>query len=568
MSSNPFEEIRARLSVVDVVGGYITIKGSGSSYKACCPFHNEKSPSLMISESKGVWHCFGCGLGGDIFKFVMLYENVEKKDALRILAKKAGVELEPLKPKTIEEKVIEKEKTSRFEQGLKYLDWSTKIYHQILLKIIQQRDNPITQYCLERGYDIETIKKFQLGYAPKGDFVVSQATQHRMSLELLLEISLLKKTEQGQFKDKFTDRLMVPIFDRQGKSVGFTGRILPYDTNPNRPKYLNSSQSEWFNKSDLWYGWNLNASSIRQNKKSIIVEGNMDVIKATQSGFDYTLASQGTSFTANQLKSLKQITKVVHLAFDNDVAGRTSSRKFFVEATAIGLNVQKMIIPENYKDLDEAFNGGYKDFRIIPFLDYWLELHKLDLVSTDATLQKNAIVDVLDLFAVLDPVSREQYFNKLSAITKISQRTLQMQMSSVRLAQPPTPIDSTESNLSTTQISKERLVQITFQKLSVTLDNYPLLCNLFLLLRVLIVDFREFVDFDSWQTLNREELDLVKENLNSDSSAANLILIIQQYLNSNVGQFLMDENLKRIYSEVNNIRNQIANSKLEVKENL
>jgi DNA primase len=554
MSSNPFEEIRARLSVVDVVGSYIAIKGSGSSYKACCPFHNEKSPSLMISESKGVWHCFGCGLGGDIFKFVMLFENVEKKDALRILAKKSGVELEPLKPKTVEEKVIEKEKISRFEQGLKYIEWSTKLYHQILLKILQQRDNPITQYCLERGYDIEIIKKFQLGYAPKGDFILSQAKLHGMSSELLFSCSLLKKTEQGEYKDKFTDRLMVPIFDRQGRSVGFTGRILPYDTNPNRPKYLNSSQSEWFNKSDLWFGWNLNANIIRQKKKALIVEGNMDVIKATQFGFDYTLASQGTSFTSNQLKILKQVTKVIHLAFDNDAAGRTSSRKLFLEATAIGLDIQKAIIPENYKDLDEALNAGYKDFKIVPFLDYWIEFYKLDLVSTDILVQKNSIVDTLELFSVLDPVSREQYLNKLSAITKISQRTLQMQLSGIKVLEPSVSALDATAEIRINPMSKERLIQIAFQKLSVISDNYNLLANLFLLLKVLLVDLRDFVDFESWQTINKDELELVKENINSDNSSESLLQIIQQYLNNNIGQFLMDENLKKVYSEVSGVK--------------
>lgn len=555
MSSNPFEEIRARLSVVDVVGGYIAIKGSGSSYKACCPFHNEKSPSLMISESKGVWHCFGCGLGGDIFKFVMLYENVEKKDALRILAKKSGVELEPLKPKSVEEKIVEKEKINKFEQGLKYLEWSTKLYHQILLKILQQRDNPITQYCLERGYDIEIIKKFQLGYAPKGDFILSQAKLHNMSSDLLFSCSLLKKTEQGEYKDKFTDRLMVPIFDRQGRSVGFTGRILPYDTNPNRPKYLNSSQSEWFNKSDLWFGWNLNANNIRQKKKALIVEGNMDVIKATQFDFDYTLASQGTSFTANQLKILKQLTKVVHLAFDNDTAGRTSSRKFFLEATAIGLDVQKAIIPENYKDLDEALNAGYKDFKIVTFLDYWVEFYKLDLVSSDILIQKNAIVDTLELFSVLDPVSREQYLNKLSAITKISQRTLQMQLSGIKIPElSVASLDTTTTEVRVNPMSKERLIQIAFQKLAVISDNYNLLANLFLLLKVLLADFADFVDFESWQVINKDELELVKENLNSDNSKENLLQIIQQYLNNNIGQFLMDENLKKIYSEVSGVK--------------
>jgi DNA primase len=375
-----------------------------------------------------------------------------------------------------------------------------------------------------------------------------------MSSDLLFETSLLKKTEQGEYKDKFTDRLMVPIFDRQGRSVGFTGRILPYDTNPNRPKYLNSSQSEWFNKSDLWFGWNLNANTIRQKKKALIVEGNMDVIKATQFGFDYTLASQGTSFTSNQLKILKQVTKVIHLAFDNDTAGRTSSRKLFLEATAIGLDIQKAIIPENYKDLDEALNAGYKDFKIVPFLDYWIEFYKLDLVSTDILFQKNSIVDTLELFSVLDPVSREQYLNKLSAITKISQRTLQMQLSGIKVPELSVSAIDTTAEIRINQMSKERLIQIAFQKLSVISDNYNLLANLFLLLKVLLVDLKDFVDFESWQTINKDELELVKENINSDNSSENLLQIIQQYLNNNIGQFLMDENLKKVYSEVSGVK--------------
>ena len=392
---------------------------------------------------------------------------------------------------------------------------------------------------------METIQKFQLGYAPRNNFFYNLATKHNLDLDLLAQVGLLKENN----RDKFSDRIMVPILDRTSQVVGFTARVLPYENNPDRPKYLNSSQSNWFNKSELWYGWNLNANNIRQLKKAIIVEGNMDVIKATQSGFDYALASQGTSFTANQLRILKQITSTVHLAFDNDNAGRTSSRKFFIEATIAGLTVLKMLIPEDYKDLDEALSAGYKDFKIVPFLDYWLSNSQKLLISTDSTIQKQAIIDILELFVVLDPVSCEQYLTKLFEITKISVRTLQLQLAKI---DKPVLEESVEvSNLSLHKITQDQLVVVAFQKLLIFYDMQPVLVeNVFILLRVLLTELSEFETFEGWQKENQGELDLIKENQKDQDSKQAILSMIKQFINSNVGQFLMEEKLKEAYQEV------------------
>jgi DNA primase len=450
MSSNPFIEIKERLNVVDIISEYIPVIPSGSNFKAKCPFHNDKTPSLIISPEKNIWHCFGCGAGGDVFKFVMEYENISKKEALQKLAKKAGVELQKIDKKelTLEAKQEQKKLISKYELGLKYLLWTADLYHQILLKILQDRQHPVSIYCLNRGLKINLIQDFKLGYAPSGSFLLNIAKKHNLNLDLLFEIGVLKEKKSGQtesvdleqkiYADKFSDRLTIPVFDQFNKVVGFTARVLPGDK-LERPKYLNSPENQWFKKSQLWYGYSLNQKNIRQQKKAIIVEGNMDVIACSKKGINLALASQGTSFTNTQLQKLKPLTKTVWLAFDNDNAGQIASEKFFIQATQLGIEVEKIIIPEIYKDLDEYLDSfdDKQDFEITqlqikPFLDYWLTKHQKELTSQDLKTQKEAILNFLQLLQNLDEIETEHYLNKISNLTQKSIATLKPSLSKIK----------------------------------------------------------------------------------------------------------------------------------------
>ncbi len=548
MNTNPFEQIRDKLNVVEVLGAYLDLKSNGQNYKACCPFHNEKSASLVISPTKNIWHCFGCGLGGDIFKFVSLYENTDKAGALRILAAKAGISLQK-KPQTNEQKQVQQEIKNQKEQGFKMLSWSANIYHQVLLQVLQDIKNPITQYCRQRGWSMETIIKFQLGYAPRGNFLLNLANTHGIDQDLLLEIGLLKEIGDSK-RDKFNDRLTVPIFDRTSRVVGFTARVLPYETNPDRPKYLNSSQNQWFNKSELWYGQNWHSTKIRQVKKAILVEGNMDVIMASQIGFDFCLASQGTSFTIEQLKQLKFLTYNIWLAFDNDSAGQTASYKLFLQAKKLGFEVYKVNIPSDYKDLDEFLQKEKPvELKTNLFLDNYLNHSIHQLQSTDSQVQKTSILQVLELISVCDAITQEQFLTKLSKLTSLSLSILKSELKPVEIIQK---IPEKETNI---MISTDNVILSSWQSILTqeNLNNNKYIST-FQLLQRIIPSLSRYIDINSYFVDNQAEIELIGESQNLDEE--NRLLVWQKilsFIDKNVNKFIFDRLAGQIYLDLKRI---------------
>jgi DNA primase len=585
MTQNPFLEIKERLDIVDVVGDYLPVINSGANYKVKCPFHNDKTPSLILSPEKNIWHCFGCGAGGDVFKFVMEYENISKKEALEKLAKKAGVELKKFeaKLKTEEEKVEEKKLISRYELGLKYLKWTAQIYNKILLKILQDRNHPVTKYSLQRGFSKEIIQTFCLGYAPNGNFLLNLAKKHNLNLELLFEIGLLKKMQNEQngendfsenqqslnpnYKDKFSDRLIVPVFDNFGKTVGFTGRILPGDKF-DRPKYLNSPESPWFKKSQLWYGFDLNQKKIREEKKALILEGNMDVIAAFKKGINFALASQGTSFTKEQLKKLKFLTKVVWLAFDNDTAGKIASEKFFIEASQLGLEIQKVIIPEEYKDLDEwldNFDQKNQEFKLEflqtkPYLDYWLIKNQRELQSQDLKTQKEVILNFLKLLQNLDEIDTEHYLQKLSDLSGKSISSLKPSLLKIKAGRQMTAQDFESENQNINYKNQNEIENKIITDFQALLAFYleqseqsleevlelERLTILFKFLKVLTGEFKKYQNLNEYYQEKKEVLELigVTQEINK-THILNYWIRLANYISFNRDQILLifpDEN--------------------------
>jgi DNA primase len=563
-----WEDIKSRVSVEDVISEYIQIKPAGVNFRCVCPFHQEKNPSLIISPSKGIWHCFGCGAGGDIFKFVMDYENISKQETLVKLAKKAGIQLEELKPKTLEEEIISKSKVSRFEKGEKLLDWSANLYHTILLKILQDRSHPITQYCLERGLTQEIITQFKLGYAPKGNFLMQFSIKQKLDSSLLVDVGLIKISDNGEFRDKYSDRLMIPIISLKDKVVGFTGRVLPYDKT-DRPKYLNSPQTEWFNKSNLWFGLNMAKKSIIQNKKALLVEGNMDVIAAVKGGFDYTIASQGTSFTEQQLLSLFKLTKHIHIAFDNDNAGKIAGNKLFSEALRIGFTVSKVIIPDTYKDLDEYIQAEKvteSELQVIPYMDYILKEYFTRLNSTHTDEQKKTILEVLDFMVYLDIISTEQYINRIFELTKLSKNTLEKTLVERRKNAKNTyshsldelDTEDSQSRLKTEQ-NKVASILIAFQNLLLNSSEPEVLADLFILLKEFLPQFGEYNTLESYISDRKDELDLIVSlgevtNMPSEQKKT-LMLTIQSFLDQNINNILLNEQLYSIYMGLKRLDN-------------
>lgn len=420
--SSVWDDIKSRLDIVDVVGDYVRLQSSGTNYRGLCPFHKEKSPSFMVSSEKQIFHCFGCGVGGDVFAFVSEIEHIEKSETLKRLAKRAGVVLEQ-KTFTQEQIQSKQEQISIQESGHAMLSWTADIYHKVLLKVLQDRNHPVSQYVISRGLTQSTIETFKVGYSPRNPWLLDTVNKYNIPHDIMLAIGTLKKRESGVIADKFSDRLMIPIRQHQGKVVGFTGRVLPYDTT-DRPKYLNSSQSDWFNKSDVWFGLDTARKSIIQERHAIVVEGNMDVIAAYQAGYPQTIASQGTAFTIQQLERLKRLTRVIHLAFDNDNAGTIASKKLFKQATSLGFDVKKVIIPLPHKDIDDAFKDPQFTIQTKDFVEHCIDSARSILEGSLIETKKEAIHDIIQLIACTDQLSREHYIEQLSKVSRFSQKAL------------------------------------------------------------------------------------------------------------------------------------------------
>ena len=303
------EEIKLKTDIVDIISEYVELKKAGmGSYKACCPFHNEKTPSFVVSQDKQIFHCFGCGKGGDVFTFIQEIEGIDFKEALNILAKKAGVEL-----KTTD--YIKKEQTKR-EKILEILNLSTKYYQKLLT--LKQGETAL-KYLKNRGLKDETIKKFKIGYSPNNwdnlyRFLKSKGYQ---DLDIFLSGMIVKK-DGGGYYDRFRNRVMFPISDIYGNVIAFTARVLEKDSK--QAKYINSPQTEVYDKSSILFGLDIAKSKIKQKDFVIIVEGQMDLITSVEFGTENIIASSGTALTEKQIKILKRYTKNLHFYFDKDKA--------------------------------------------------------------------------------------------------------------------------------------------------------------------------------------------------------------------------------------------------------
>jgi DNA primase len=404
---NVFEKIQERLTLIEVIEDYTPVISRGGYYVAKCPFHNEKTPSFTINNEKGVYYCFGCMATGNMFGFVCNIENISKKEALEKLALKAGV--------TLDNRVNEE-----LDKGLALLDTVATLY-QKALQFYTNTENYVSSYIGKRKLTSHIISQFRVGYAPNGDFLINFLKKNNINLDLAVEVGLVNYRD-NKYKDKFVDRIMIPVINEQGKIIGFTGRVLPNDTSE-RPKYLNSPESKYFNKSKLLYGLNIAKTPIQKNKQCILVEGNMDVIAAHQYEVDYTIATQGTATTKDHIDRIKRLNCDLILAFDNDNAGRVSELKIAKMAYDNDINVYKFRIDDKYKDIDEYLNHEQFVLNKITYIEYYIN-NNIDLISADLNIQKQAIVVALNLTKNANPITQAQTLNLINAKTHLDIDTL------------------------------------------------------------------------------------------------------------------------------------------------
>ncbi len=344
------EEVRMKNNIIDVISGYVQLKKRGGSYVGLCPFHNEKTGSFHVSAEKQMYHCFGCGAGGNVFTFLMEYERLSFPEAVKELAQRGGVELPE------EDRSEEARRQESHREKLLKVNKAAAAYYYYLLR--QKEGAPGLRYLEGRGLDGETIHKFGLGFASKYSDDLSRYLKSKgYSDELLKEAGLSTVDEKYGVHDKFWNRVMFPIQDLNHRVIGFGGRVMGEGT----PKYLNSPETPIFDKSRNLYGLNFARSS--RSGDIILCEGYMDVIAMHQAGFTQAVASLGTAFTAGQANLLSRYTQKALLAYDSDAAGVRAALRAIGILREAGLS-SRVIRLEPYKDPDELIKGlGAEEFQ-------------------------------------------------------------------------------------------------------------------------------------------------------------------------------------------------------------
>lgn len=416
--------------IEDVVGDFVTLKRTGATYKACCPFHNEKTPSFVVSPSKGIYKCFGCGKSGTAVGFVMEHESMTYVEALKYLAKKYNVE------------VVEKEETAeeiakkqRNESLLLVSEYAGKFFQESLRT--QEGQTIGYQYFRSRGLTDETIRKYSLGWAPVNrNTFTAIAREAGYKEEYLLDTGLCKQFDDGRVVDTFHDRVMFPIHSVSGRIIAFGGRTLKSDKTI--PKYVNSKETEIYVKSKSLYGIYFAKNEISRQDKCILVEGYLDVLSMHQLGITNVVASSGTSLTVEQIRLIKRFTNNVTIIYDGDGAGIKAALRGIDLVLKEGMNVKVVLLPDGQDPDDFARKHTLQEVQDHiarseqDFINFKTEL-LLDEAGNDPLKRATLINDIADTIALMpDPVVRAVYVRASADRFEIEERILAERIAKMR----------------------------------------------------------------------------------------------------------------------------------------
>ncbi len=422
-------EVKSRLSVVDVVGETVSLKKAGTTYKGLCPFHGEKTPSFVVTPARESWHCFGCGLGGDIFSFVMQRDTVPFPEALRILAQRAGVE--------IDERT--KHEDAHKARLRSVLDSAIAFYHAVLTN--SNAGAVALDYLHGRGFSDETIATYQLGWAPSGwdQMTRTLGTKRDIRPDELLEVGLASPRQSGRggVYDRFRARVIFPIRDQNGHAVGLGGRLLEGDG----PKYLNSPATPLFDKSRTLYPIDKAKGAIRKAGQAIIVEGYTDALMAHQAGFDNVVASLGTALTPGQVALLTRYTSRIVLAYDVDAAGEKAGTLGVtalagligqLQADTSGVNLEDVRVARlpDGKDPDEVVRESPAVWEAAiakakPLVEYLID-HHAGLFDLKTSSGRIGFVEAVmpAIRGIVDPLRRDEALGEVRRVSGVEERVL------------------------------------------------------------------------------------------------------------------------------------------------
>ena len=417
------DRILDRLDIVEVIGAYIQLKKAGRSFKACCPFHNEKTPSFVVSPDKQIYHCFGCSVGGNAINFVMKYENLEFPEAVRQLADKTGVEM----PKYRRE---DSEENSLAAQLYEVNKLASSFYQNYLRS---DKGKKASGYLGKRGFTPSTLAEFSIGYSPdEWEAFRRYASSKKVHPSLLRKAGLTIPSEKGKGDyDRFRNRIIFPIFNERGSIVAFGGRVM----DDSLPKYINSPETLIYSKSNILYGLNFSKKGIRDSGYAILVEGYLDVIIPFQGGVRNIVATSGTALTPRQVTMLKKYTDTAVMVFDSDQAGEAASLRGLDILIENGMKVRIATLPEG-EDPDSFIskNGRDEFLRIIDAAKDLFE-YKLDLLVEKLGVRDiSGIVDEMlpTIAKVESAVIQSDYLRKLAERLGVHEASLRYEMGKVK----------------------------------------------------------------------------------------------------------------------------------------
>lgn len=495
-------EVKARLSIEDVIGEYVSLKRAGRNFKGLSPFTNEKTASFVVSPDKQIWHDFSSGRGGDVFTFVEEVEGLDFKGALEVLARKAGVDLEKFQSAGKATGGIDKNKLYQA------LELAAKFYQSQL----SSKPEAVEYIFKKRGFSKETALAFQLGYSPDNQRSLTDFLLKKGFSEKEIKLCGLAVDRNGT-TDMFRGRIMIALHDNMGKVIGFTARLLK--DNDKAPKYINTPSTPLYDKSRHVFGLHLAKQAIRQSNYSVIVEGNMDVVMSHQAGQKQVVATAGTAITEQQVKILSRLSPEVRLAFDQDRAGLEAAERAIPIASKVGVNLSIITVPEG-KDPDELIKKDPKlweeaiakpDYALDWLIERYKERFDLSKPQGKKAFSDEILKVVKDLE---DPVEQDHYVKIIADLAGVNESALRQKLDKTASGNSPKIRPNKTSNTTAPKANQDQIK---------TIDKF---------LSVILMlpsarSYLELLTIDMLETENQVELfKFLKENPDFDGSAKNL----------------------------------------------
>jgi len=433
IAKSSIENLKNNLDVVDIISQFVQVKKAGANFKACCPFHGEKTPSFVISPSKQIYHCFGCGVGGDSIKFIMEYEKLSYPEAIEKLAAMVNFTLEyDNNTQNYDYKVIEK-------------------LNEYYVKLLSSKKEAY-EYILSRGITNTSIEKFQIGFAPSSNETLNYLKSNFLNLAQAQDFGLIDNGQNGLYA-RFIDRITFPIYSLSSKLVGFGGRTI----SGHNAKYINSPQTKMFNKSRLLYGYNIAKQNVYSKKQIIITEGYLDVIMLHQAGFDNAVATLGTALTNDHLPLLNRGEPKVVVAYDGDKAGINAALKASIILSQNGFDGGVVIFGDGYDPADmvkdnkiEILNKMFSTPK--PFVEFAIssQIEQFDIKNPN---EKQKALSVLNEYLqTLSPIMQQEYAPYIASNLNINSSLVQVRNTTLQNA--PTQINLSQIDIAELSIVK------------------------------------------------------------------------------------------------------------------